>query len=455
MKILVALIFLCFGHSIFCQKKEVSSKVTRILFILDASGSMIEKWEGKTRMEVAKETLTGLMDSLKKQSKVEIALRVYGHQFDKKLNNCKDTKLEVPFKNNNHEEIKQKLSKIKPKGTTLISYTLEQCAKDFPYQPNSRNIVILLTDGIESCGGDPCKLSHELSKKKIFLKPFIIGMGANIDFSKAFNCMGTYYDAQSVTNFKSTLQSIVKQSITPTFVKINLLDEDNKPIETNVNLTFINTFTEEAEIELVHYLDEKGNPDAIRIDPILSYQIIVNTIPKVIKNNVQIESGANNIINIKCPQGTLSIRNDYKEYKNLQALIRLAGKPEIIHIQKTGLKEKYLTGNYDIELLTLPRIKLYNTKITQHTTKEINIPGPGWFNIAEHHQGYGSIYLIKNNGQQEWVTNLENESSKCSILLQPGQYKLVFRSAQSKGSEYTIVKKFKIETGLSTQIKLY
>lgn len=442
------------GFSQVAKKNELPKK-TRILFILDASGSMVEKWEGKTRMEVAKSVLARLVDSLKTQKNLETALRVYGHQFDKKVNNCKDTKLEVPFKANNQDAIKAKLARINPRGTTLISYSLEQSANDFPPDPNGRNIIILLTDGVESCGGDPCKLSRALSKKRIFLKPFIIGMGANQDFTKAFDCMGTYYDASSVAVFNQIMQKIVKETLMPTFVKIRLLDTHNKPTETNVNVSLINNFTDETEYDFVHYMDANGQPDALKIDPILTYHVVVNTIPKVIKSNVEIEPGKNNIIEVKCPQGAIYIRNDYKEFKNLQALVRQSGKSDIINIHKAGIKEKYLVGTYDIEILTLPRTKFENIKVNQSTVKELSIAGPGWLNISDSHQGFGSIYLIKNNGQQEWVTNLENETSKAALLLQPGRYKLVFRSSQSKGSEYTVVKNFSIQSGLSINLKLY
>src|SRR5688572_24344560 len=71
---------------------------TRILFVLDGSGSMEGLWEGKSsRMEVAKNILTKLVDSLRVNPDLELALRVYGHQFDKRVNNCQDTKLEVSF----------------------------------------------------------------------------------------------------------------------------------------------------------------------------------------------------------------------------------------------------------------------------------------------------------------------------------------------------------------------
>src|SRR5690606_12705178 len=154
---------------------------------------MLEKWEGKTRMEVAKDVLAKIVDTLRDQKNLELALRIYGHQSENRLSNCKDTKLEVPFLKTNHDAIISKIKNIKPKGTTLISYSIEQSANDFPKDPNSRNVIILITDGIEACGGDPCALSLALQEKRIFLSPFIIGIGSDQNFAKAFDCMGKYF----------------------------------------------------------------------------------------------------------------------------------------------------------------------------------------------------------------------------------------------------------------------
>lgn len=437
------------------QKKVEPPKTTRILFILDASGSMNEKWEGNTRMNVAKDILSKLVDSLKSEKNLELALRVYGHEWDKRYNNCKDTKLEVPFRPGNHDNIKHRIKTIEAKGTTLISYSLEKCASDFPDDKNSRNVIVLLTDGIESCGGDPCALSLALQKRNIFLKPFIIGIGADASFEKAFSCMGQYYDAADVNTFKTTMSKIIVQALKETQVKVNLLNIDNKPTETNVNITFINSFTNEISYDFVHFLDEHGKPDNLKVDAILTYDIIVNTIPKVIKKGVYFEGGKENIVNIKTPQGTLFIKDNHKEYKNLSAIVKQSGQEGTINVQKAGNKEKYLVGTYDIEVLTLPRTNFQNVKIDQSKTYTIKIDQPGTLNIPENFPGYGSIYEIKSNGDHNWIFNLEDENSKTFLTLQPGNYKLVFRSSKSHGSEYTDVQKFTIRSGSTTTLKLF
>lgn len=450
----MALYFLGLQNS-FAQKKVEIPKTTRILFILDASGSMLDKWEGRTRMAVAKEVLSKMVDSLKPEPHLELALRVYGHEFDKRFNNCKDTKLEVPFKVDNHEAIKAKIKKIQPKGTTLISYSLEQSGNDFPVDKNARNVILLITDGIEACGGDPCALSLALQKKRIFLKPFIIGIGADENFVKAFNCMGQYFDASDVKTFKSVMANILTQTLKETTVRVNLLDSYGKATETNVNMTFINNATNEPEYDFVHYLDKQGKPDVLKIDAILTYDIVVHTIPKVVKNDVALEGGKLNIISLKTPQGALTVVGNLKEYKTPVAIIRQNNTNLTLNVQPCNSKEKYLVGNYDIEVLTLPRTYFNDVRIEQSKLTTLSIDPPGILNISDNIPGYGSLYELKSNGAQTWIYNLEYQNSKASLVMQPGKYKLVFRSQKSLGSAYTFVQEFEINPGATTNLKLY
>ena len=93
--------------------------------------------------------------------------------------------------------MKSALKSLKPKGTTPIASTLEKAGDDFLKCPTNdcRNIIILITDGIEECNGDPCAVSMALQKKGIILKPFVIGIGLDLEFRESFECMGSFYDA--------------------------------------------------------------------------------------------------------------------------------------------------------------------------------------------------------------------------------------------------------------------
>ena len=138
-----------------------------------------------------------MLDSLKTMDNLEIGLRVYGHQKSFPPQDCDDTRLEVDFGKSNDvtERIKAKLKMIRARGTTPIAISLEKGAYDFPKTDNSRNIIILITDGREECNMDPCSVSRLLQREGIILKPFVIGVGLDETYKKTFDCVGTYYDA--------------------------------------------------------------------------------------------------------------------------------------------------------------------------------------------------------------------------------------------------------------------
>lgn len=219
-KILPLIILLSMSYSTAIAQKKIQQKIpekTRMLFVLDASGSMNAAWENNiSRMEAAKNILSKLVDSLRNNQNLELALRVYGHRYPRQANNCQDSFLEVPFGAKNHNAIISKIKDIKPMGTTPITYSLLQAAKDFPLNQGYRNIIILITDGIESCGGDPCATSIEFQKKGIFLRPFVIGLG--LKGSEVLNCVGQFFNSQTSNNFNTTLNTAIET----TFAKTSL-----------------------------------------------------------------------------------------------------------------------------------------------------------------------------------------------------------------------------------------
>lgn len=430
---------------------------TRMLFLLDASGSMYAEWGNSIRMDIAKKMLIDMVDSLRVDTSLDLALRVYGHQYHLRYKNCQDSRLEVPFLKNNHDEIIGRLRRIQPQGVTPIAYSLEQSAKDFKVDPAYRNIIIIITDGLESCGGDPCAVSKSLQEKNIFLKPFVIGLGMKEAYEKEFSCVGQYYDARDVNQFRQVLNKVLKQSLEETTVSVELLDSQGQPKETNVNVTFYNSITRAPIYDFIHFRDAKGRPDSVIVDPVLSYDVVVNTIPPVLKKDVVFQGGQHNVVSIQSPQGMLALRQKgHTEYeKGIRALVRRPGNSEILNIQEITAREKYLTGTYDIEVLTLPKTYFKDVNIEQSQTTTLDIPGPGVLNVNLVTQGYGSIYKLHDTGLQEWVTDLSGEKTRLTLAIQPGNYKLVFRAKNADGSKFTETKKFAMESGSTVNLKFF
>ncbi|SMG38379.1 Ca-activated chloride channel family protein [Marivirga sericea] len=458
-KIIISLVFILFVlQSAKSQRVEQSiPEKTRILFLFDASGSMLAPWGNELRIDAAKRVLTNLVDSLRVNNKIELALRPYGHLTPAKERNCQDTKLEIPFAPKNNDRIIDRLKYIYPKGTTPIAYSLEQSANDFPKDDSYRNIIIIITDGIESCDGNPCAVSLELQKKDIFLRPFVIGLGMEEKFASEFDCMGEYYNAKNISAFQSVLNGILSQSLSKTTASVELLDQLGKPVEKDVNVSFINTFTGISEFDFIHFRDRNGKPDTVEVDPVLSYDVVVNTLPPVVKRNVSLKGGTHNIIKIKTPQGSLQINQDNTtEYESdVRVLVKKATESAIINTQTIRSEEKYLIGKYDLEILTLPKIEIDGVEVKQGRSQTIEIPAPGRINISYSSRGIGSLYSIDDNGRQTWIKKLDLKGGKSSFGIQPGKYKYVFRSDQAMGSKYTQIKEFNIQSGQTLNLKIY
>ncbi|HAF28197.1 MAG TPA: von willebrand factor type a [Bacteroidales bacterium] len=437
------------------QKSKPEQAKTRILFVFDASQSMYGTWESDRKINIARRYLIEIIDSLEQMDNIQMALRVYGHQSPVPPQDCNDTKLEVPFDSNNAGQIRQELRYLIPRGTTPIANSLEAAANDFPSCDNCRNIIILITDGIEACDGDPCQVSLNLQKKGIVLKPFVIGIGIDPNFEKTFECVGHFYNTPNEEKFHEVLGVVISRALNSTTAQVNLIDSKGIPSETDVNMTFFDHISGKVKYNFVHTINYMGYPDTLIIDPLISYDIVVHTIPAVKKENIQLAEGKHNMIGINAPQGFLSIScPGSNQYKDLDVIVRQNDKVQTLNLQKNGSTEKYLVGNYDLEILSIPRVIVEKVKIEQSVTTTIEIPRPGIANFSLASSGFGSIYT-ETADTLKWVYNLDQNLTQQNIIMQPGNYRVVYRPKNTKQSIYTINKRFTIKSGASQKIILY
>ena len=436
---------------VFSQKKQ--EPVNRILFVFDASQSMLGRWQSGRKIDIAKQLLTNITDSLKDVKNLELGLRVYGHQRSFPPQDCDDTRLEINFIPSNifADRIKGKLSMIRAKGTTPIAKSLEEAAADFPLD-NSRNIVILITDGKEECGMDPCAVSRLFAKKGIILKPFVIGIGLDKSWKDNLDCVGTFFDAANERDFSNILNIVISHVVDNTTTQVNLLDSLGNPTETDVPLTFYDNFTDIVKYNFVHTMNSMGNPDTMIIDPVLKYKDIAHTIPPLESEIITIQPGKHTIIPLKTPQGKLKIIINTKE--DYQFIIRKKGERETINVQNINTTQKYLTGFYDIELLTLPRQYFNNIRINQNQLTKLQLPSTGLVNILLPANGYGGVYLNDGDKLTE-IYKFNGESNQYKLTLLPGKYTVIYRAKSSKKYIYTNEETFVIKSGKSQLIKIY
>lgn len=448
--IIIPILFINKGYS---QDEPTN---TRILFIFDGSNSMNAQWQKATKIKVAKKLLTQTLDSLKGLDNIEVGLRMYGHQtrIIPGHQDCSDTKLEVPLASGaaNITRIQSKIRGLQPKGTTPIARSLEYAAEDFPDCDNCRNVIILISDGIEACDEDPCAVSRALKEKGIKLQPFIIGLGLDTSYLSQFECIGEFMSAETEDAFESVLNFVISQALNNTTAQINLLNTKGEAKETDVTMSIYNQKSGKLMHSYMHTINRKQVPDTVSLNPLYTYKIVIHTTPEQIKENVKLKAGVHNTIEIPSPQGKLAlkIQGSDSKFTNINCIVREQGKLNTLNVQAMNYEHKYIVGTYDLEILTLPRTYIKDVKINQSKSTPVIIPQSGTLEISKG-AGPCAIFQIK-NGQNKWVCNINESSGFLAYKLQPGKYRIVYRSEKSMNTAHTIEKEIKISPNLTEKI---
>ncbi len=154
-----------------------------IEIILDSSGSMANLMSGKTRMDVAKDAIIAFLDDAPENANV--ALRVYGHKgtgadSDKELS-CSSSELVYDFGSYKKSEFQNALTSFQPAGWTPLAQSLndaEDDMKEFNGEQHT-NMIYVVSDGIETCDGNPVEAAKSFADSTI--QPIINIIGFDVD----------------------------------------------------------------------------------------------------------------------------------------------------------------------------------------------------------------------------------------------------------------------------------
>lgn len=207
----------CFLALLFFSSVSSFSAERYILIILDNSGSM-RGW----KIQAAKRFITDLTGKL--SPNVEIGVRVFGKTGS---DQCDSSHLAAEFSTIRTKEEKrefvEKLRKIQVRGKTPLAHALEEARYDF-YGVEKENIVMLITDGNETCGGDPCVVSNTL-RKYYGIEVNVIGIDMKYETRQELKCIadsggGIYYDAKNEFELKNSIEQVAKLPTVPLIIKL-------------------------------------------------------------------------------------------------------------------------------------------------------------------------------------------------------------------------------------------
>ena len=213
--------------------------VDTIEIVMDFSGSM-SNW-----IAAAKRSMSAIMAQIPASTKV--GFRVFGHDSDgynpasihtlqdvKKIvkngnkftivterspigttkGACSATKQVSPIISANSNSILAGMNSVDIGGATPLVYALDRAAyQDFAnLDTTTPKKIILITDGGENCGGDPCAFARSLMKKRSDIHIDVVLASS---YSKSLSCLATttgghLYNVNNLSDFSNTLTRTIQ-----------------------------------------------------------------------------------------------------------------------------------------------------------------------------------------------------------------------------------------------------
>lgn len=169
-------------------------RTVNLELILDLSGSMARQIAGgETRMDAAKRVMNDVIDALPEQEGVNVGFRIYGHLGDnseaRRQQSCSASDLVVPIQGVDKPALRQEVAEAQPIGWTPIALSLERAGGDFQPGEGVVNHILLVTDGEETCGGDPCAVANSLRQGAAAVTTHVVGFALDNAQARQVSCI--------------------------------------------------------------------------------------------------------------------------------------------------------------------------------------------------------------------------------------------------------------------------
>jgi hypothetical protein len=197
------------------ESEPTAGDVTDFAIVLDCSGSMLETTDdGKTKMAVAKQVVADLVNKV--PNGLRLTFIIYGH--DKKLD-CQAVsvvrKLEA-IDSAAKGKLTSEIKALKAVGATPIALALRTAGKELA-KNNAACGLVLVTDGKESCKGDPAAEAATLAKNlNLSFGAHVIGFDIKPEERASLEAIadagkGKYFNAETADELNDSIGQVVKQ----------------------------------------------------------------------------------------------------------------------------------------------------------------------------------------------------------------------------------------------------
>ena len=424
--------------------------ITQIDLIFDASNSMWGQIDGKAKIEIAREAMNELLKEFEPKKNIYLGLRIYGH-----LNkSCDNSVLEIKPGKDNAKAIREKIAGIKPLGKTPIAYSLQMSAGDFDKNIPGKKIVILVTDGLESCGGNPCVAAGILKKAGIVSKIHVVGFGLEEGELSSLDCIakpfnGKVIGAKNTAELISAFKEISKAVVVENNLVVKGFDGKQRPV-----LMDVQVLSEEKKIA-----QESGNNVAFSLKE-GTYKVNAEsqaTGETLEKENITLSKSKVTTVELEFNQGYLNLKSFDSSGKEIYANYEILQKEKLIaEIEgKDKVVQALLPGEYVVKATDT---NLKKDLIKNNVIIKSGEPTEAVFKFADANfmlvaiddksQEIYAQYTVYNSGTDKEIATNEGKG-KIKIVVPPGKYDIKAFNNETKTELWQ--KEIELSEGLTSE----
>ena len=149
----------------------------RLIVAIDSSGSMAGQAGGMSKMDAAKRAATAFLNNVPKET--QVGLIVFGHKGSNgaggKTASCAGVEMLYPLGTGNAAQIDAAMGKFRATGWTPLASAITMAGNSFAPGDPGRQVVYVVSDGVETCGGDPVAAARALNTGPVRAIVNIIG----------------------------------------------------------------------------------------------------------------------------------------------------------------------------------------------------------------------------------------------------------------------------------------
>jgi len=185
-----------------------------LLFILDSSGSMWGRVDGEPKTATAKKILAKLLSEV--PADLELGLMSYGHR---RKGDCGDIEM-IGGLGTPATDIEKAMRRLNALGKTPISEALVAAGKALQGR-EEQTTVVLISDGIETCSGDPCAVAAQLKAQGLKLVLHVVGFDVDKQAAEQLACIasaggGRYFQAETIEQLQASLAQVKEATVAKT-----------------------------------------------------------------------------------------------------------------------------------------------------------------------------------------------------------------------------------------------